>query len=73
MTDSDGFDYRNNTFPGFVGLDVFGGHPHVAVYPFAEHRPRIGADQLGGAQGVIVLTPSPPHPHTLSRRSRSRR
>ena len=26
--------------------------------PFAEHRPQIGADQLAGANGVIVLTPA---------------
>ena len=41
-----------------AGLDVFAGHPQVEVCPFAEHRPRIGADQLRGAQAVLVLTPA---------------
>jgi phosphoglycerate dehydrogenase-like enzyme len=27
------------------------------VHRFAEHRPQIGADQLAGANGVVVLTP----------------
>lgn len=41
-----------------LGLGVFDGHSHIAVRPFAEHRPVIGADQVGDAQGVIVLTPA---------------
>jgi phosphoglycerate dehydrogenase-like enzyme len=40
-----------------LGLSVFEGHPHIQLRPFAEHRPQIGADQLAGANGVIVLTP----------------
>jgi phosphoglycerate dehydrogenase-like enzyme/2-keto-3-deoxy-L-rhamnonate aldolase RhmA len=39
-----------------TGLDLFAGTA-IAVRPFAEHRPEIGADQLAGANGVIVLTP----------------
>jgi phosphoglycerate dehydrogenase-like enzyme len=41
-----------------LGLGVFEGHPEIAVRSFAEHRKTIGADQLAGVNGVIVLTPS---------------
>ncbi len=41
-----------------LGLSTFDGHSHVSWSPFAEHRARIGADQIGSAQGVIVLTPA---------------
>jgi phosphoglycerate dehydrogenase-like enzyme len=41
-----------------LGLGVFEGHPEIAVKSFAEHRKAIGADQLAGANGVIVLTPA---------------
>ncbi len=40
------------------GLNVFDSLPNIQLRPFAEHRPQIGADQLTGANGVIVLTPS---------------
>ena len=40
-----------------IGLSTFDGQPHVSVERFAEHRPLVGADQLAGAHGVIVLTP----------------
>jgi phosphoglycerate dehydrogenase-like enzyme len=40
-----------------LGLSVFDGHPNIKLQPFKEHRPQIGADQLAGANGVIVLTP----------------
>jgi phosphoglycerate dehydrogenase-like enzyme/2-keto-3-deoxy-L-rhamnonate aldolase RhmA len=39
-----------------IGLDRFAG-TNVAVLHFAQHRLEIGADQLAGANGVIVLTP----------------
>jgi phosphoglycerate dehydrogenase-like enzyme len=39
-----------------IGLDAFAG-TNVAVMHFAQHRSEIGADQLGGANGAIVLTP----------------
>jgi phosphoglycerate dehydrogenase-like enzyme/2-keto-3-deoxy-L-rhamnonate aldolase RhmA len=39
-----------------IGLGVFSGSK-VEVIRFAEDRPEIGADQLKGANGVIVLTP----------------
>src|SRR5688572_4080512 len=41
-----------------LGLGVFEGHPHIKVKSFSEHRKQIGSDQIAGANGVIVLTPS---------------
>src|SRR5215213_2264934 len=41
-----------------MGLGVFEAHPNIKVRSFAEHRKQIGADQLAGVNGVIVLTPS---------------
>jgi phosphoglycerate dehydrogenase-like enzyme len=41
-----------------LGLDVFEDQPQIQWTPFVEHRPTIGADQLIGANGVIVLTPA---------------
>jgi phosphoglycerate dehydrogenase-like enzyme len=41
-----------------LGLAVFEGQAHIEVSHFAEHRPEIGADQLTGFHGVIVLTPT---------------
>jgi phosphoglycerate dehydrogenase-like enzyme len=51
--------YCPNGEPKFAdfGLSVFDDHPHIRVQPFANHRPQIGADQLAGANGVVVLTP----------------
>src|SRR3954447_14528729 len=51
--------FNPNGEPNFadVGLSVFDDHSHISVRQFAEHRPQIGADQLRGANGVIVLTP----------------
>lgn len=40
-----------------LGLGVFDGQPSIAWRPMPEHRPEIGADQLAGANGVVVLTP----------------
>jgi phosphoglycerate dehydrogenase-like enzyme len=40
-----------------LGLSVFEQHTHIERRVFAEHRPAIGLDQIGDAQGVIVLTP----------------
>jgi phosphoglycerate dehydrogenase-like enzyme len=40
-----------------LGLAVFEGQEHVERRVFSEHRPEIGPDQIGDAQGVIVLTP----------------
>jgi phosphoglycerate dehydrogenase-like enzyme len=41
-----------------IGLSVFAPFPHITHKPFAEHRKQIGADQLQGFAGVIVLTPA---------------
>jgi phosphoglycerate dehydrogenase-like enzyme len=41
-----------------MGLSVLAPHPHIRQGCFKEHRPEIGADQIGDAQGVVVLTPS---------------
>ena len=41
-----------------LGLAVFDGQEHVERRVFSEHRAEIGPDQIGDAQGVIVLTPS---------------
>src|SRR5205823_1594128 len=41
-----------------IGLSVLAEHPHTEHRVFKEHRKQIGADQVGEAQGVIVLTPA---------------
>jgi phosphoglycerate dehydrogenase-like enzyme len=41
-----------------IGLSTFDGEDGIAWGKFAEHRPKIGADQVAGANGVIVLTPA---------------
>ncbi len=52
--------YHPNGEPKYAdfGLSVFDSHTNIQLQPFTEHRPQIGADQLAGANGVIVLTPS---------------
>jgi len=41
-----------------IGLSVFEGQSHLEWIKFREHKTPIAADQIAGAQGVIVLTPS---------------
>ena len=41
-----------------IGLSVFEGQAQIEWARFREHRAVIGADQVEGANGVIVLTPS---------------
>ena len=41
-----------------LGLSVLAEHPLIQQRLFKEHRKQIGADQIGDAQGVIVLTPA---------------
>ncbi len=41
-----------------MGLSVFDSHAHIQMSRFEEHRPSIGSDQIGDAQGVVVLTPA---------------
>jgi phosphoglycerate dehydrogenase-like enzyme/2-keto-3-deoxy-L-rhamnonate aldolase RhmA len=51
FTESDGTPkYRD------IGLNTFEG-TGIAVHSFAQHRAEISAEQLAGANGVIVLTP----------------
>jgi phosphoglycerate dehydrogenase-like enzyme len=40
-----------------IGLSLLAEQPHIEQRVFKEHRKQIGADQVGGVQGVIVLTP----------------
>src|SRR4051794_31943626 len=41
-----------------VGRSVLDADPRVECRAFAEHRPAITPDQVGDAQGVVVLTPA---------------
>lgn len=41
-----------------IGLSVLAEHPQIGQRVFKEHRQQIGTDQVGDAQGVIVLTPA---------------
>lgn len=54
-------DFYDNTGAGKyrdIGLSVLAEQPHVEQRVFKEHRQQIGPDQVGDAQGVIVLTPA---------------
>lgn len=39
-------------------LSLLDDEPHISYSSFSEHRTVIGADQIGDANGVIVLTPA---------------
>lgn len=41
-----------------IGLSVLAQNPQIEHCIFKEHRSRIDPDQIGNAQGVIVLTPA---------------
>ncbi|MDB6125254.1 MAG: Hydroxypyruvate reductase [Pedosphaera sp.] len=41
-----------------IGLSVLAEYPHIEKRVFKEHCKQISADQIGDAQGVIVLTPA---------------
>lgn len=41
-----------------IGRDVLEGQDRIELKGFAEHRPTIGPDQVGDANGLIVLTPA---------------
>ena len=43
--------------PQDFGLSVLDAAPNVRYSKFAEHRPEIDPEQIGDAQGVIVLAP----------------
>jgi phosphoglycerate dehydrogenase-like enzyme len=52
--------YNADGSPKFpdLGLSVLEPHAHISQKPFAEHQKEIGPDQIGDANGVIVLTPA---------------
>lgn len=41
-----------------MGLSIFASDAQIEVRPFQEHRPLIGADQIGDANAVVVLAPA---------------
>ena len=41
-----------------LGLAVFAAHPHIRQNRIEHHRAELGVDQIGDAQGVVVLTPA---------------
>jgi phosphoglycerate dehydrogenase-like enzyme len=41
-----------------IGLTLLADYAHIECRAFAEHRPEIGPDQIGDAQGVIVMAPA---------------
>lgn len=41
-----------------LGLGLFENEPRITHSAFAEHRPTIAPEQIGDAQGIIVLTPA---------------
>jgi len=41
-----------------MGLSALEGQPHIRCTAFDEHRKEIGRDQIGDANGLIVLTPA---------------
>src|SRR5438552_11307062 len=58
MLSGDFYDAAGKPKYADLGLGVFADHPQIQVKSFKEHRQKIGADQIAGANGVIVLTPS---------------
>jgi phosphoglycerate dehydrogenase-like enzyme len=41
-----------------MGLSVLDAQPQIDYFAFVEHRPHIGADQIGDANALIVLAPT---------------
>jgi len=41
-----------------IGLSTLAGQKGIVHFPFSELRPQIGADQIGDANAIIVLTPA---------------
>jgi len=52
--------YDGNGAPKYrdLGLSVLAENPRIEQRVLKEHRKQIGAEQLAGAQGVLVLTPA---------------
>jgi phosphoglycerate dehydrogenase-like enzyme len=40
-----------------LGLGIFADHAHISTTAFGSHSPEVTSDQIGHANGVIVLTP----------------
>ena len=55
---ADFFDAQGRPKYEDLGLSVLDADPRIRHCMFAEHRPRIGRDQIGDAQVVLVLTPA---------------
>src|SRR5439155_15427415 len=55
---ADFFDSSGTPKYNDIGLSVLKQNPNIQHRVFKEHRKEIGADQIGDAQGVIVLTPT---------------
>src|SRR5438552_6500998 len=58
MLSGDFYDAAGKPKYADLGLGVFADHPQIQVKSFTEHRQKIVAEQIAGANGVIVLTPS---------------
>ena len=52
--------YESSGAPKYedIGLSLLAAQPHIEQRVFKDHRKEIGPDQIGDAQGVIVLTPT---------------
>ena len=52
--------YESNGAPKYqdLGLAVLSQNPNIEQHVFKDHRKEIGPDQIGDAQGLIVLTPA---------------
>ncbi|HSU53570.1 MAG TPA: NAD(P)-dependent oxidoreductase [Candidatus Dormibacteraeota bacterium] len=55
---ADFFDTQGKAKYRDIGLAVFEAEPQIKHRVFEQHRKEIGADQVGDANGVVVLTPS---------------
>src|SRR6266849_9738574 len=55
---ADFFDSSGKPKYNDIGLSVLKENPNIQYHVFKEHRKEIGPDQIGDAQGVIVLTPA---------------
>lgn len=54
---ADFFDSSGDSKYQDIGLSELKGHPTISQQLISEHRSIIGADQIEGANGVIVMTP----------------
>lgn len=54
---ADFFDAAGKPRYADVGMEAIYQHPQIKVSRFDAHQPEIGPDQIGDANGVIILTP----------------